>query len=257
MAADVLGGRVDDDVGTQRDRAAVERRGPGVVRDGHRAVRAGDGGQGGNVLDLESVRARRFDEQHPGGRPHQCGDPGAGARVVERGGNAEARQGAGAEAARGPVGRVGNEDVVALADEGHDGAGACAQPRGQRPAAVAALEFAHRLEEGAVRRRAVHAVGHGAGVVPDRRAAHALAQVGGIGVQHGRAALQRRVDEFLAHAAGATGQVDQTGAGLHGRGRGRTSAGRRQTAAREAENVDTAGDCITGWRRPRAPAAVA
>ena len=64
VAADVLGRRVDDDVGAERQRLLEVGRGEGVVDDEQRARVVGDGGERLDVGDVEHRVGRRLD-------PHQ------------------------------------------------------------------------------------------------------------------------------------------------------------------------------------------
>ena len=58
VAAEVLGGRVHDDVGSQRERLLYPRRGKGVVHHDEGAPAVRGGGYGGDVDDVEQ-RIRR------------------------------------------------------------------------------------------------------------------------------------------------------------------------------------------------------
>ena len=60
MAADELGGRMDNDVGTMLDRADQVGRAEGVVDDKRNAVLVGDSGNGVNVGDVGVGVAKRF-----------------------------------------------------------------------------------------------------------------------------------------------------------------------------------------------------
>ena len=103
-----------------------------VVHHDHDPARVRDRGDRGNVLHLERQRPRRLDEHHPRLRPHQLGDAGADARVVERRLDAEPRQNRVAEVTRRPVRSVDHQEMVAAL------AAAPAAPSSPRQAPTAA-----------------------------------------------------------------------------------------------------------------------
>ena len=75
MAGQVLGGRVDDDVGAEVERLLEQRRGEGVVADGEHAALAGGGEEGRQVGDLEGRVGRGLEPEQVGavqGRDHSA-----------------------------------------------------------------------------------------------------------------------------------------------------------------------------------------
>ena len=66
VAAQILGGRVDDEVGAVLQRPLKDRARPAIVDDRHRTFAPGDGGQPGDVLNLEHPAGRGLEVEHAG-----------------------------------------------------------------------------------------------------------------------------------------------------------------------------------------------
>jgi hypothetical protein len=117
MAAEVLGGRVHDHVGAERQGPLQVRRGERVVHDEQRPGVMGDLCERGDVGDAQERVGGRLHPDHPGVGPDGGAyglDAGHRHRVVLQ---APSGQDLGDEAVRAPVGVVGNDDVIArLAD---------------------------------------------------------------------------------------------------------------------------------------------
>ena len=91
----------------------IQRRRPGVVVDHQRAARMRDRGDGRDVGHFEGLRAGRLDQNGAGVRLEQVGDAGADQGIEIAGLDAVAGQHAVAEIARGPVGIVADQQMIA------------------------------------------------------------------------------------------------------------------------------------------------
>ena len=141
MAAQVLGGRLHDEVHAVVHHRVVEARAPGVVGDHEGALRVRRAADGRHVLDLEGERARALHVHHRGVGLHERGHLVAGGeRVVVGGLDAELRQRVVAEVPRRPVDGVDHEHVVARLHDRHDRHRHRREPRGHGHRAVAALQ---------------------------------------------------------------------------------------------------------------------
>ena len=205
VADDILGRRLDRHVDPVREGLEVERRGPGVVEQHHQAGAVGGGGDGGHVLDLEGDRAGRLQVDQAGVRTDQLGDSRADQRVEVADFDPEAPEQLVADAARRLVDRVGDQDLVAGAQEGQQRAGDGGQPGGHGDRAVAAFELGHGAFQGEGRRHAVAAIEQGAFVEFGRSRGLELGDAvegQGGGVVHGRidrVVLARRVAPQAGH----------------------------------------------------------
>ena len=92
MAGEILGARLHRHVDAVRVRRKEQRRRPGVVGDDAGAARVRGCGDRRDVLHLQRLRARRFDEHRLGVGAHQRGDPRADERIVIGGLDAHALQ---------------------------------------------------------------------------------------------------------------------------------------------------------------------
>ena len=82
MTDDVFGRRLDRDVGTKRQRLAVERRRPCVVGDDPDVFRVGRRCDCRNVLHLERLRAGALDDDEARVGLEVLGDAGADGRII-------------------------------------------------------------------------------------------------------------------------------------------------------------------------------
>ncbi len=232
-ARGVLGQGLDRDVDAQLQRAQQHPGAPGVVDHGHHAPRAGGLGDGGDVLDLEGQRGRRFQKHQLGvrsGHGHQL--LGRGAGMEEAALNPEPLQHRVAEPARGSVGAGAHQHLVAGGQHRHQGGGDRRGAGGEHPRLGRALQLADRRLQ-----RRLHAQAHAAVAWPVEGI-----QTGGVGQQHGGGALDRRAHHLGGRAGlglGAVAGVDQTGIeapfGLgrldHGQSAGPVAAGPVTTGA--------------------------
>ena len=143
MAVEVLGRRMHDDVGAVFERALQDRRGEGVVDRDQQAVLLRDGGDGGDVDDLQQRVGRGLDPHQPGLRR----DRGFERRRIREVDEAEVqRRAALADALEQPVAAavqvVHRDDVVAAVQQFQQGRGR-RQPGREREAAAAALQRRH------------------------------------------------------------------------------------------------------------------
>ncbi len=143
VPVEVLGGRVQDQVRAQFQRALQHRRGEGVVHHHDQAVALGDGTHRGDVHDLQHRVGRGFDPDHLGLR----GDRGLERGQVGQVDEAELQVGGALphalEQAEGAaVDVIHRHDVAAGVQQLHHG-GAGGHARGEREAAAAAFQGGH------------------------------------------------------------------------------------------------------------------
>jgi hypothetical protein len=82
MAAEILGGRMHDDIGAEFEGPGQQRRREGVVDNQQGLARARDLGGGGDIHDLQHGIGRSLQPDHPGLRPQR---PLQGARLLQLG----------------------------------------------------------------------------------------------------------------------------------------------------------------------------
>ena len=112
VASQVLGGRMNDKVSTQRQRVAQEGAGHGVIDDQRHTVRVGHFGHGGNVEHLQAGVAQAFGKHGAGVRLHG-GGKGFGPGGIDKGGlNAELGQADRQHGDRATIQRTGRHHVV-------------------------------------------------------------------------------------------------------------------------------------------------
>jgi hypothetical protein len=146
VAADPLGGRVDDDIGTVLDRLGDDRR-EGVVDEERQVLRVRGIGDGANVGHVE---ARVADRLEVVGLRVLIGRGGEVTRIVALDPahlDPEARQRVGEQVVRAAVEARRADDVVAGARQVEDGQRLRRLPRRQPERADAALERRHALLE--------------------------------------------------------------------------------------------------------------
>ncbi len=187
-------------------RLEQQRRRPGVVHDDADAPRVGGGHDGGHVLDLEALRARCLDQHGPRIVADQAGDLAADQGIVERRRHAELLEDRVAESARGAIGGIGHQQVVAGAEHGQQCERDCGKPGGRQHGSGRARDLGPGLLQ---RRRGGRAVG-AVGV-----ALRPAAQIGDVLEQHRGAAIDRRVDEAVLLER-LPPSMDQPGARLQG-----------------------------------------
>ena len=153
VAAEVLGGRVDDDVGAELERPDEVRRRDGVVDDQRDAVAVRDRGDG---LDVEDVALRVADglaEERLGVVLHQRLPGLRVVRVLDEGDrDAELGQRVVQQVVGAAVQRGGGDDVVAGLGEVQDRQRRRGLPAGHRERRDAALERGDALLERVLRR---------------------------------------------------------------------------------------------------------
>ncbi len=227
LAVDVLGRRVDDDVGAVRERPLQERRREDVVDDGQRADLAAELGDGGDVDEVERRVGRRLEEERLGVGAHGLA-PGLEVAAVDQGrGDAEARTERLDDVAAGAEHGAGGDDVVAGLEEGKERGGDGGHAGRGRARDLGALEQAKALLE------------HGDGGIAEAGVlvARVLVLEAGLGL------LGARVDVALGEEEGFGGlaelgaehaAVDELGVGMPGRGvgRGRLFLGHALSSAR-------------------------
>ncbi len=161
-----------------------------------------------HVLDLEGLRARRFDIDDLGVGPDQIGDPGADQGIVVGRLDPEAGEHAIAELPGRPIGAVDHQKMVAglqeagqrLADRGLAGAG--------DHRAMAAFQHGDRILEREGGRHAAAAIGYPAQAA--RRLERCDARI-----EDGRGAIDRRIDRAMVLFGRAAGG-DQKRVVVHG-----------------------------------------
>ena len=119
LAVNVLGRRIDDDVGAELERALVERRREHVVDDELGAGRVRDLGHRGDVVDLQGRIGRRLHEEHLGVLRHRLLPLVDVLAVDQREGDAEAREPFLDHPAAGAEQGLRRDHMVAQADEAH------------------------------------------------------------------------------------------------------------------------------------------
>ena len=232
VPADVFGSGLNRQVDAFGECLEVQRRRPGVVHQDGQAALVRSGGDGGNVLHFQGLRARRLDEDRARVRPEHAGDAGADQRIVIGRLDPEPGQHAVAERAGGAVGAVGDEKVLPALEcrqqRGRDGR----EPRGdeRNPGAARAFDRLNRPFERLGSRRAAPAV----------LVARAMRdEILRAGVKHGRGMINRRIDEAVIgeriaaadHQPGVGSQIPAFGIlvrlVLHGRSRSLNRVARR------------------------------
>ena len=194
------------------DRPEIDWSRPRIVHRHERALLARGLGDGGHVLHLEGERAGRLGEDEAGVPAHQPRDGRTDRGIVEGCLDAVAVEDLGTEPPGRPVHRVGDEHVVARADDSRD----CHRHRGE-PAcghhgAMPALDGRHRLGERAGVLRAGGAVGDVVVAVVAVEPADVAVEV--LGEDRGRP-VHRDVDGTLCANRGAT-ERDELGVLFHG-----------------------------------------
>jgi hypothetical protein len=161
-----LVGRVDDQVGPERQWVVEERRRPSAV-DGHRdslpmrCIR--DGGQ---VLNFERQRSRRFQVDEFRARPEQAGDVPADARIIIFGLDAQPPEQRVAERAGRAIDAVHHEEMISRAAMSEQRGGDRRDPGWQDESVVASLEPRQRILERVRGRGPKPAIMEVAGIVP-------------------------------------------------------------------------------------------
>ena len=154
---------------------------------------------GGNVLDLEGQRTRRFNEDDPSVGAHQPADPGADQRIVEFGLHPHPLQQIGAEQAVRAINAVAQQNMIAGRHEGQQSRRDRGQAGWHGNGFVSAFQFRDRGFESLRCRRADPAI-------PD-----AVERVAGIfqGLdrrkQHRGGVIDRRIDDAVVGAGAAAG----------------------------------------------------
>ena len=92
LSVDMLGRRIDDDIGAELERALQHRRREDIVDDERAPRLMGDVGDGADVDDFELRIGRALEEEGLGVRPHGGLPLGEVRAVDQRRGDAEARQ---------------------------------------------------------------------------------------------------------------------------------------------------------------------
>ena len=183
-----------------------------------------DLGDRGDVLDLERQRAGRFREHRPGVRAHQRVDPGADGRVIVARLDPEATQSLIGEGARRFVHRVRHQEMIAGLERRHQRNDDRRQARWRQHRPRRARQLAPGRRQRLGRRRAAGAVGEALGAALQRR---------DVGIEHGRTAKRRHIDEALRefdvaaeiHQARAAPQAGARFIGKLGHGRARALSG--------------------------------
>ena len=161
---------------------------------------------GGNVGHFEGLRARRLDQHRAGVRLEQLVDAGADQRIEIGGLDAIAGEHAVAEIARGPVGVVADQEVVAGLQHREQG-GARSRPGPRREADAGALRAFQRHQHVLQRPG-----GRGAVAAVLELAAMGVQVLGGR-IEHGGTVDDRRIDKALLRLGVAAGR-HQPGFGL-------------------------------------------
>ena len=188
MAGKVFGAGLDRDVDAAGVRGEEQRRRPGIVHQNAGAAGVRNLGDRRHVLNLETLRARRFGQHRLGVRPEQRLDPGADARVVEGRLDPHPLQHAVGEGARRAIGRVGHQEMIAGRQRRHQRHDDRREAGGDEFGSGRAGNVGPGGAKGLGRRRAVGAVGVALLAALQRR---------GVGIEHRRAAERREVDEAL------------------------------------------------------------
>ena len=152
------------------------------------ALRGGDGDDGRHVLDLECLRTRRFEKDDAGIRPDQGGDFLAEPGIVEGRLDADPLEEPLAETARRLIDGIADEDVIARFHNSEQRERDGRKPRGREHGAGGAGDVGPCRFQRLGRRRAMRAVGI-FGIAGD--------EIGIGAVKHGRAAIDRRIDETV------------------------------------------------------------
>ena len=113
VAADIFGAGLDREINAEIKRPVIERARPGIVHQHNRALGMGGVGDGGNILHLETQRARRFEKHGTGVLAHERCNRGPGEGIEIRRGHAIAGQDLVTKTARRPVHAISDEDMVA------------------------------------------------------------------------------------------------------------------------------------------------
>ena len=166
-------------------------------------------GDRGNVLDLERLRARRLGEHDLGVGPHQGGDAFADCGIVVGGLDPHPLQSHVGERARRPINGIGHQHVIAGAQRRHQRDDDRRQSRGHEHRSRRARKVGPGGAQGLGRGRAAGAVGKALRPVLERR---------DIGIEHGRAAKRRHVDEALREL-GVAAEIHEARAAPQGRAR--------------------------------------
>ena len=204
MAGEIFRAGLDRHVGAALMRREKQRRRPGVVEDGAGAFAARDRGDGRNVRQLKALRAGRLEEDDAGVGPDQRLDAGADQRIEIGRLDPHPRENRIAEDARGTIDRIGDEDMVAGLDRREQGQRDRGEAGRREHRSGGARELGPGLGQRLGRRRALRAIGK-------MRVARDEVLIGR--KQHGRAAIDRRVDETML-LRGMSAGVDELGAGL-------------------------------------------
>ncbi len=198
VAAEVLRGRVHDDVGTQRQRLLEVGRGEGVVDDDDRTNRVADLGERGDVADLHERIARSLNPEHLGRVGTECGAHRIEVAEVCR---AQRRAPGHEHPVNEPVGAavdvVAHQHVVAGREKCAQEGVFCGKAGGEAVRVGAALERGEQLLQRVARRVAAASV-----LVAVAEAADAVLHEGGRQV-HGGNDRTRRWIEGLARRDGA------------------------------------------------------
>ena len=148
LAVDVLGRRIDDDVGAELQRLLQERRGEDVVDDQPRAGLVGDLGDRGDVDDFERRIGRAFEEAAPWSSSLTACPPLAEVGAVDqRRGDAVARQQLLDDVAARAEQRLRRDDVVAGLEVAEEDGGDRRHAARRRPRGPGAFEKPHALLE--------------------------------------------------------------------------------------------------------------
>ena len=148
LAVDVLGGRVDHDVGPELQGRLEERRREDIVHHHPGAGLAGDGADGGDVGDLQQGIGRALQEHRPGVRPHGNAPGDVHVRAVHQGRlDAEARRPGVDDPPAGAEQRFASHDVVAGREQAHQSKVHGRHARGERAAGLGALQQSQALLE--------------------------------------------------------------------------------------------------------------
>ena len=197
VAADIFGAGLDDEIDTMIERPEIERRRPGIVHQHQRTIGMRGFGDRRHVLHFEGERARRFQIDGTRVRLQQLGNAGPDAGIVIRGGDAEPRQDLSAKIPCRPIGAVGDQHMIAGTHDRQQGGRNRRKPgRQQRHAgALRPFELLQRELERLGGRRTAAAV----------LIARAMGEeILGIGIEHGRGVIDRRIDEAVVGAGIAT-----------------------------------------------------
>ena len=199
MPAHILGQRLDRDIDAVAEGLEVVDA-PGIVHQHLGPAGMCDGGECRDVLHFEGMAAGALGVEHARVRAEQRGDRFTRDGGVVIGGlDAEALHHALGKVARGAIGAIEHQAVVAGTQIGQQRHGHGGKPGAEDGAARAALDLGDHVLEHVVGRPALRAVGHHL-VEP---ALGGLAARFAGGVQHGGAAMDARVHEAMRVGAGA------------------------------------------------------